>query len=91
MWAAPGPAGVDVGTGPSAAAAAGGSWDCCAGLVTPLGPDAAAAAGEASGDGPAEAKPERMEVQGHPDWAEGPAVAAEDLPRPLHLFRLLAD
>lgn len=88
MWAVPGPAGVGAGTGPSAAA--GGSWDCCAGLVTPLGPDVAAA-GEASGEWPAEAKPERMEVQGHPDWAEGPAVAAEDLPHPLHLFHPLAD
>lgn len=84
MWAASGPAGGGAGTGPSAAAAAGGSWDCCAGLVTPLGPDVAA--GEASGGGGW-----RMEVQGHPDWAEGPAVAAEDLPRPHHLFRLLAD
>lgn len=58
--------------------------------MTPLGPDAAAAE-EASGEWPAEAKPEMMEVQGHPDWAEGPAVAAEDLPHPLHLLRLLAD
>lgn len=78
-----------MGTGPSAAAE--GSWDCCAGLVTLQGQDAAAAAAvAASGGGPAGAEPEKMEVQVHPEWAEGPEVAAEDLPRLLHLHHSLA-
>lgn len=81
------PAGV--GTGPSAAVA-GGSWDCCAGLVTLQGPDVAAAAGAVSGGGLVGAKPEKMEVQAHPDWAEGPEVAAEDLVPLLHLHHSLA-
>lgn len=68
-----------MGTGPSAAAAEG-SWDCYAGLVTPQGPNAAAAAaGAASGGGPVGAEPEKMKVGGHSEWAEGPEVAAEDL------------
>lgn len=52
MWAVPGPADVGVGTGPSAAAAEG-SWDCCAGLVTPQDQDAdVVAAGAVSGGEP---------------------------------------
>ncbi len=53
-----------MGTGPSAAAAEG-SWDCYAGLVTPQGPDAAAAAGAASGGWPVGAEPEKMKVGDH--------------------------
>lgn len=53
----PDPAGVGVGTAPSAAAAEG-SWDCCAGPVSPQGPNAAAAAGAASGGEPVGAEPE---------------------------------
>lgn len=80
----PGPA--DVETGPSAAAA-GGSWDCCAELVTLQGPDAAA--GAASDGGPVGAEPEKIEVGGHSEWVEGPEVAAEDLLHPLQLHHPL--
>ena len=89
MWDVTGPAGG--GTGPSAAAA-GDSWDCCAGPVTRRGPDAvaAAAAGAVSGGGPVVAGLEKMEVGGHLEWAEGLEMAAEDLPH-LALHRPLAD
>lgn len=82
MWAAPGLAGVGVGTGTSAVAAEG-SWDYCAGLVTPQGPDAAVAV--AFGGGPAAAKPEKMEVQDHSEQAERAEAVAEDLLQLLHL------
>lgn len=85
MWAAPGPAGAGAGTAPSAVAAEG-SWDCCAGLVTPRGPDAAAA-GAAFAGGPAGAEPEKTEGRGHFDPAEGPEVAAEDPLCPPHHLR----
>lgn len=72
---------MGVGTGPAAAAAEG-SWDCCAGLATPLGQDAAAEA--ASGGGPVGAEPEKMKMGDHFEEVEGPEVAAEDLLHPLH-------
>lgn len=55
--------------------------------MTPQGQDAAAV-GATSGEGPAGARPERMVVEGHSEVAEGPEVAAEDLP-PLLLHQVL--
>lgn len=46
-------------TGPSAGVAEG-SWDCCAGPVTPQGPNAAVAAGAASGEELVGEEPEKM-------------------------------
>lgn len=86
MLAAPAPADVGVETEPSAVAAEG-SWGCCAGLVTPQGQDAAAV-GATSGEWPAGARLGRMVVEGHPEVAEGPEVAAEDHP-PLLLLQVL--
>lgn len=78
MWAEAGPAGVDVETGRSAAAAEG-SWGYCAGLVTHWGPYVAAGATS----GGALVGPEKVGV--HFVQIEGPGVAAEGLLHPLHL------